>query len=166
MTTRKSRPPENRRRTSKPRPRGSLRRHLGRWSRRVAELSVLVAAVVGLVVLGRWTHAYVTTSEHFAVDEAEITGSSHVPAEEVQRLSGLAPGTNIFAVSPGAAARRIEQSPWIESATVRRRLPSQVTIEVTEREAIALVRMGKLFLIDGEGTVCLLYTSPSPRDHG
>lgn len=156
--------PTNRRLSEKPERRFRLRDHLGAWGRRTAELSVLVAAVVGLVVLGRWTHSYVTTSPHFAVDRAEVTGNDHVPAETIQALAGLPPGTNIFAVSPSDAARRVEANPWVRSATVRRRLPDRVSIEVTEREAIALVRLGGLFLIDGEGAVFKEVEPGDPTD--
>lgn len=148
-------PPPNRRRSSAPpAPRLSrLRPGLLRWGRRSAELCGLLAAIAGLVVLGRWTHTYATTSPHFAVGAAQVTGNQRVAAEELQQLSGLTPGTNIFAVSPDEAARRVGQHPWIASAAVRRRLPDRITIEVAEREAVALLRVGGLYLVDAEGTV-------------
>ena len=144
--------PANRRRSTEPgraaRPRGAL----GRWGRRAAEVAVLAATVAGLVVLGRFTHGYVTTSPHFAVGEASVTGNKQVPAAEIQRLAGLQPGTNIFAVDLSEAARRIETNSWILSARVRRRLPSQLFIDVVERQAVAVLRLDELYLVDAEGT--------------
>lgn len=157
--------PTNKKRI-KPRPRRSprLRQWLGTWGRRAAELGVLVAAVAGLVVLGRWTHTYVTTSPYFASGAAEVTGNDRVTAVEIQELSGLAPGTNIFSVSTAEAARRIVDHPWIASAKVRRRLPSHLTIEVNERQAVALLRLGTLFLVDAEGVVFKEVGAGDPLD--
>jgi len=150
----KQEPPANRKRTTlPPRRRLQLGRWLGVWGRRAAELSVLVAAVVGLVVLGRWIHGYVTSSPYFSTSEAEVTGNVRVTAVEIQALSGLGPGTNIFSVSTAEAARRIADHAWISSAKVRRRLPSHLNIEVVERQAVALLRLSTLHLVDAEGVV-------------
>ncbi len=150
---RRSLPPNRKRVSSSPRRKLPLRRWLGSWGRRVAELGVLVAAIVGLVVLGRWTHTYVTTNPYFAAGEAEVAGNERVTAVEIQDLSGLTPGTNIFSLSTSEAARRIVEHPWIASAKVRRRLPSHLSIEVRERRAVALLRLGTLYLIDADGVV-------------
>jgi cell division protein FtsQ len=128
-------------------------KRLGRVGRRIAEVGVLAAAVAGLVVLGRWTHAYVTTSSYFAAAPAEVSGNERVSAARIQELSGLPPGTNIFTVSTAEAGRRIAAHPWIASATVRRRLPRQLVIEVVERRPVALIRAGALYLIDADGVV-------------
>jgi cell division septal protein FtsQ len=47
---------------------------------------------------------------------------------------------------------------------VRRRLPDQLSIEIVEREPVALVRMGELFLIDGEGAVFKELEEGDPSD--
>lgn len=156
--------PQNRRRSTPPPPKRRIGRWLGQWGRRAAELSVLVAAIGGLIVLGRWTHTYVTTSPHFQVGEAIVTGNSRVRAEEIQLLSGLTPGINIFTVSPEDASRRIEEHPWIESAIVHRRLPSHLSIEIEERVAVALLRVGGLYLVDAEGLVFKPLESGDPLD--
>lgn len=164
IRSRSTAPPANRRRVSNAPAGPRLLARLGRLGRRLAELSVLVAAVVGIVVLGRWTHGYVTMSPHFAVGVAEVTGNRQVGAEAVQALSGLPEGTNIFAVSPAEAARRVEGNPWVRSATVVRRLPSQLSIEVVEREPVALVRLGELLLVDGDGVVFKALEPGDPTD--
>lgn len=161
---RRTLPPNRRRSNPGPRRRPKVREWLSRWGRRGAELGVLAAAVVGLVVLGRWTHSYVTVSPHFAAGVADVTGNDRVTSEEIQELSGLEPGTNIFALSTTDAARRIEEHPWISSAKVSRRLPSQVSIEVVERQAQALLRLGSLYLIDGEGAIFKELAPEDPVD--
>ncbi len=153
------RPPGNRRRDSAPPKRISRQKarnvldKLGNFGRRAAEVGVFVAAIVGLVILGRWTHTYVTTSNHFGAGVAVVTGQHRVSSEEIQLMSGLAPGKNIFSVGPEEAARRVSEHPWIATAKVRRRLPSHVTIEVVEHEPVALLRVGGLYLVDTEGAV-------------
>lgn len=156
--------PQNRRRSTPPPTRRRFRGWLSQWGRRGAELSVLAAAIGGLVVLGRWTHTYVTTSPYFQAEEAVVRGNERVPAEDVQLLSGLTPGINIFAVSPAEASRRITEHAWIDSATVHRRLPSHLTIDVVEREAVALLRVGGLYLVDAGGVVFKPVEAGDPVD--
>jgi cell division protein FtsQ len=163
LLARESAPPQNRRRTTPtPRKRGrKVLGFLGRWGRRAAELCVLLAAIIGLVVLGRWTHQYVTTSPYFAAQEAAVRGNERVPPGVIQHMSGLTPGTNIFAVSTAEAARRIMEHPWIASAEVHRRLPSQISITVVERRAVAILSVGTMYLIDDQGSV---FTRVGPGD--
>lgn len=160
--------PVNRRRPSAP-PKSTSQRvkllpAVGRWGRRVAELATLVAAIAGLVVLGRWTHTYVTTSPYFSAGVAEVEGNGRVTDEEIQLMSGLAPGVNIFSVSPAEASRRIVEHPWIATAEVRRRLPSHVMIDVVEREAVAILRLDTMYLLDAEGTAFKRVEPGDPLD--
>lgn len=167
LLNRDSAPPPNRRRIQQE-PRKKRGREvvsfLGKWGRRGAELCVLAAAITGLVVLGRWTHQYVTTSPYFAAEEAAVRGNERVPPGVIQHLSGLTPGTNIFSVSTTEAAQRIAEHPWIASAEVERRLPSQISITVQERHAVAILRVGDMYLIDDEGEVFTRLGEGDPID--
>jgi cell division protein FtsQ len=118
---------------------------------RSVQVLIALALLGGLAWLAGQTHHYVLNSPYFSVGQATVLGHRQVSAEEIQQLSGLEPGTNIFAVSPSEAGRRIVAHPWVAQATVRRRLPCHLTIEVQEREAVALVKFGQLFLVDAGG---------------
>jgi cell division protein FtsQ len=67
---------------------------------------------------------------------------------------------NIFSVSLGAVARRVESHPWIAKAEVHRRLPDAIHIQVTENVPAGAVLLesdepGKsaFYLLNAEGVV-------------
>jgi cell division protein FtsQ len=100
---------------------------------------VVIAASVGLA----WgIRHHVMTSPRFAVKTIRVDGTARRTPEQVVETAGLAAGVNIFAIDLENARRRILQDPWIESATVDRKLPSTLTVQVVEREAAAVVVIG------------------------
>jgi cell division protein FtsQ len=127
----------------------------GRWLGRkllVAGKLLVVIGVVGLSLLaGRQLVRQVIASPRFAVKEVRVAATTHVPAEEIEELSGVAIGDRLLTVDPDQVAARLATHPWIASARVRRELPSVLTIEVTERRAVASVLLGALYLLDEGG---------------
>jgi cell division protein FtsQ len=94
----------------------------------------------------------VTTSPRFAVRTIRVQGTSRRSSEQVVQSAGLQTGKNVFAVDLENTRARILADPWIEKATVTRKLPSTIAVEVTEREAAAAVSVGgDLVLCTHEG---------------
>jgi cell division protein FtsQ len=59
----------------------------------------------------------------------------------------------------------VTQDPWIERATVARKLPSTITITVAEREAAALIAIGgELYLVTRDGDPFKKMGSDDPSD--
>lgn len=110
-----------------------------RFGRPLGILALLVAVAWGGVL----AHRFVLESPHFHVKRVEVTPTVHVTAQEVRKLAGIGPKTNVFTVGLDQVARRVERHPWVAVAVVRRRLPDAIRIEVTEHQAAAAV------LLDG-----------------
>ena len=112
-------------------------------------VSTVLAASLGV---GWAARRYVTQSPRFAVRTVLVDGVHRHTAEHVAGLGRVAIGQNIFAIDLGRAARAIEQDPYIERAVVRRKLPGSISIEVVEREAVALASIaGPLYLVTRDG---------------
>ena len=107
-----------------------------------------IALVAGAGWLGwRW----VKTSSRFALHELEVEGNVRVADAEVARAAGIAPGTNVFSITPATISARVEQSPWIARARAERRLPNRLGVTVEERRPAAAVLMDGLYLADRTG---------------
>lgn len=105
----------------------------------------LLAGVLGLV------ERHLKTSKSFAIEQVDVTGNEQLSHAEVLRAAGLAIGQNVFEVSPEQARRNLLNEPWVETASVRRRLPGRFHIEIQERHAVALMAAGQLQLVSDEG---------------
>lgn len=110
---------------------------------------VLVVATSALVA---WAaRGYVMTSPRFAVTDIEVVGGERRTADAVSAESGIAVGANVFALDLDAARARIVADPWIAEATLARRLPGTILVQITERKAAALVALGDTLLVTAQG---------------
>jgi cell division protein FtsQ len=111
----------------------------------VVTLGAAFSCVWGLV-------RYTRTSPRFSVRVLEVHGNARRSADEIIKQAGVAAGQNIFTTDLEAARAAVLDDPWIETAALLRRLPSTITIDVTEREAAALVAVGPdLYLSTRQG---------------
>lgn len=88
------------------------------------------------------------------VAHIELLGRQKTPEPLLRAALGVSPGDPIFAVSLSAARNRIETIAWVQSATVERRLPGTIVVQVTERRPFAVWQEhGKFALIDRKGQI-------------
>jgi cell division protein FtsQ len=91
------------------------------------------------------------TSPRFAVTEIDVLGHERRSAEAIAGESGVTAGANVFSLDLDGARARLLADPWISEATLARRLPGTILIQVTERRPAALVAMGDTYLATAEG---------------
>jgi len=88
----------------------------------------------------------------FTVETVEIEGRHRADSAAILKALGLADGISIFAVDPALAKLRLEQVPWVRTASVYRDLPGKVVVRMVEQEPLAFwQRDRKLMLIDRDG---------------
>jgi len=88
------------------------------------------------------------------VTDIVIEGREKTPEPMLRTALGLSRGDKLLAFSLDAARGRIEQLPWVQSATVERRLPGTVVVTLLERRPFAVWQTGgKFVLIDRLGQV-------------
>jgi cell division protein FtsQ len=127
----------------------------GRWGRTLTVLRAItgvilvVSASVGLAFSAR---RHVMHSPRFAITEVDVVGNvRYRTTSDVLAESGLAIGSNVFAADLDTARSRVLADPWISEATLARRLPGTIVIQVTERKPVTLVAVGDLFLAGADG---------------
>jgi len=95
----------------------------------------------------------------FTVQEIMVVGRDQTSRKALLRALRLKRGSPILAFDLEAARGRLEDLPWVRSASVERILPDTIVLRVVERRALALwQRKGQFSLIDEQGTVI-----PEPR---
>jgi cell division protein FtsQ len=118
-----------------------------------------IATAILLVVAGIafGLHSYVTKSWRFRIDSSdniESTGLHNVSRAQVLDVLGADIGRNIFSIPLEEQKRKLEEIPWVESATIMRLLPSRLRINIHERIPIAFARVGtKIMFIDTNGVL-------------
>lgn len=103
-------------------------------------------------------------SGFFVVDSIEVRGNSHFTAEEIINIGHAVPGHNII-YNPGSKTivDYLVQNPYIKYASVTRKLPSTLVINVEERaEAICFNYDDDFLIMDDEG-ILLKKTRTEPK---
>lgn len=92
-------------------------------------------------------------SPYFSVREFVVDGNLRVSREDVIARAGQTT-SNIFAFDVDKASGLIESSPWVDTATVKRKFPGTIVITIKERAPVAFTPVGNdLWLVDATGRV-------------
>lgn len=133
----------------------------GRSAARFMKVAVVLVAGSALAYGGWRGYRELTTTERLAIETIEIAGAFRVSEDDIHDLAGIEEGDNILSFRESAVAAKIKRNPWIKDVDISRGLPSTVTIEVTEREPLALIKLDAMYVMDASGVVFKKY---SPED--
>jgi hypothetical protein len=123
-----------------------------RFTRLLRVLYVLL--IVGGISAGLWEgYRSVVGLPYFRVAEVLVEGNLQVAAEDIINSLGLSPETSILEVDLPALARHVLQNPWIKEASVQRRLPLSLTIQVVERMPEAVFIADRHYLLSADGVI-------------
>lgn len=122
-------------------------------------------ALVSIVGYGSYRSVtLIGAASSLQISRMTVRGHERLSTGEVLALVDGLRGQNILSVSLGQWQTRLLSSPWVESATIRRLLPSTVEIAVRERRPMGIGRIGSaLYLIDAKGVLIDEY-GPSYAD--
>ena len=101
----------------------------------------------------------------FGITSLAIAGHRNLSDTEVLRAAGVTNRTSLLFLDVASTRRRLEATPWVAHATVRKLYPGRLEISVQERDPFGLWQSaGKLFVIAADGTVLGPYEEGrSPR---
>ena len=123
------------------------------YVRRLAGFLLAAALLVGVGV-GTWEgYRWFLRMPYFRVAEIRVEGNLQVATAEVAASLGLTPGTSLLEVDLPTLSRRVLQNPWIKEASVRRRLPLALTIQVVERVPEAVFIADRRYLLSADGVI-------------
>jgi len=108
---------------------------------------VLVSFALGMMLTAQsWKRG-------LAVARIDVVGTRVLQKAEIVALAGVARGEKLFAVNLAAVKRRVEQNPFVRSASVQRDAPDRLTIIVEEREPVATAVGDRRVYLDADGYV-------------
>lgn len=97
---------------------------------------IFIALLTGLAV-------YCFTSPVFNITEIKILGNNKFTEEEYLNLSKLKTGENIFNFRKSTIISNIKTNGYVESVTIKRKLPTKIEINIEERTPTYLISLGE-----------------------
>ncbi len=97
----------------------------------------------------------------FKVETIEVTGNVKYNADDIAAVCGIKKGSSMLTVDKGKAEQAIKNKfPAVKNVTIKKSLPSKVTVNVTESEEVLFVAFGDhYYSLDGELRVVEMYDS-------
>lgn len=127
-------------------------------------VSAFAASVALFAFFSILVYDVFTQSPYFAASFIDVQGADKLSRQEILETADLAPGVNILAVSLDRVRDSLEGHPWIAKARVSRHMPDRITISIKEREALAVLDLGKPWLMDVNGEIFMRCESDTPSD--
>jgi len=126
---------------------------LRRFASVLAKLKLILLAVIPLIAFGGVIYLLThTVPSAFKIKTVELAGNEHLTDDELRNIGGLRGDESLVTLSSRKVYEKLKESPWIQTASVRKEYPSKLLISIRETEPFALLDMkGKMFIVDDKG---------------
>ncbi len=131
---------------------------------RLTRALLIVASVPALFYLMLQTYGEFKSSPYLEVKTIKIKGAKSVTNDEIINMAAIGSGKNIFDVDIDRVGRIIEAHPYVKSVRVFKDYPDAIRVEIKERVPSAFVSLGKLYVMDSEGTIMKSLTQTDDLD--
>jgi cell division protein FtsQ len=121
--------------------------------RKLGKLGAGGALLSALGFAGYELYQLAATTTFMKLAVVEVVNQKRLSREEIITLAGVKPGDAMLGLRLKRIGEQLVRNPWIATVKVRRYFPHTLTIELTEREPVAVVNMGYLYYLDKNGDV-------------
>lgn len=101
-----------------------------------------------LLILGLFSGViiFLVTSPLFNIKIINVNGNTKVSTEQIISFSGLELETNIYKIVNSQVEEKIKENAYIDTVTVKRKIPNEINITVTERKPQYLLKYGNAYI--------------------
>jgi cell division protein FtsQ len=110
----------------------------------------ILASVSFLFML---SHDIITQCDYFSAKDMVVSGTQRLSPKQILKQAQIHQGMNTLAVNLAIARKKLLAHPWIAEARIKREIPSQIHITITEHQPLAIVDLGRQFLINTDGMI-------------
>jgi cell division septal protein FtsQ len=111
----------------------------------------VAVSVVGVIAYD--LYGVLARSTFLRLEQIEVGALKRLTRDEVIAIAGVRPGDDMFSLRLRRIGGELAKNPWVEKVKVRRYFPHTLTIDLVEREPVAVVNMGYLYYLDRKGDV-------------
>jgi len=105
-----------------------------------------------------------TQCSYFSAESIIVKGAKRISEEEILKQSSVKQKMNILSINLSKTRKRLLAHSWIAEAEVSRELPATIAIRIKEHEPLAVLDLGRKFLIDARGEIFKEKTASDPDD--
>ncbi len=91
--------------------------------------------------------------QSFEVSDIKISGNQILETSTYESILSTFEVSSIHQANLGEMAKAIEDNPFVKAAQVSRHFPNKMTINIVERNPLAIINLTEKLMIDGDGVV-------------
>lgn len=114
-------------------------------------LALSVIPAVSLICI--FGYDCLTQSDYFRAETITVEGNQILSEEEIIKETLVKPGDNILSVNLSMVRKRLLANTWIAEAEVVRKIPSGIIVRIKEHKPLAVLDLGKEFLLNDQGEI-------------
>ena len=115
--------------------------------------AVVVAALQLVSFLFLFSYDFLTQCDYFRAEKLVVTGADRLSEKQILQQAQMKKGINILSVNLSMARKRLLAHSWIAEAEVSRDLPYEIYIRIKEQKPLAILDLGRKFLINTSGEI-------------
>ena len=114
-------------------------------------LMILLLCVVSLILI--YAYDFTMQSTYFNIKKIKIEGNNRVNNNEIIDLGQIKKTDNLLSLNLTLLKKRIIHHPWIQKVSIKRLIPSGLSIVINEETPLAIVKIENIaeILINNEG---------------
>jgi cell division protein FtsQ len=109
-------------------------------------------------------HDLITQCDYFNARRIRVTGVHRLSASALLDRVGIHQGVNSLSVNLSVTRKRLLAHPWIAEAEVSRHLPDGIEIKIREHEPLAIVSLGRKFILNTAGEIFKEWKPSDPKN--
>ncbi len=98
--------------------------------------------IISSSLLFIFIHDFITQTKYFSLKKIVVSPCKRLSKDEIIKQSGISLGENIFAINLFKVKKRLISHEWIKDASIERKLPSEIIINIREQHPLAVVMVG------------------------
>jgi cell division protein FtsQ len=100
-----------------------------------------------------FSYDFLTQCDYFKAEKLVVTGTDRLSEKQVLEQAQIKKGINIISVNLSMTRKRLLAHSWITEADVSRDLPTGIHIRIKEHQPLAVLDLGRKFLINTSGEI-------------
>lgn len=125
----------------------------GRWPATLLKFLSGAAAIGVMSLLFIFGHDWLTQCDYFRAETVQVSGTRRLSDKQIMETAKIKEGANILSINLATARKRLLALSWIAAAEIRREFPGTIMIRVREHNPMAVIDLGKPFLVNARGEI-------------
>lgn len=117
------------------------------------KIATAITALLLISFVAIFGYDFLTQCGYFKAQDLIVTGAERLPAAHVLKHAQINKGVNILSLNLATARKRLLAHSWIAEAEISRELPSNIHIRIKEHKPLAVMDLGRKFLINTKGEI-------------